>query len=81
MSFSKPTKKKYIVDLNTLNTHNEKGCEACNRKFNLGDTVVVAYGAWQNGCTRLIHEQEAVLDPKTNAYYERKYYQSLSSMP
>ncbi len=31
---------KYIVDLNILNTYSAKGCEACNQKFNLGDTVV-----------------------------------------
>jgi hypothetical protein len=66
-----------VVDLNILNTHNEKGCEACNRKFNLGDTVVMACGAWQDGCARLIHEREATFDSKTRTWYERKYYRSL----
>lgn len=77
MDITGKTGKKFIMDLQMLNTHNAKGCEACNQKFNLGDTVVVACGDWQDGCERLIHEQEAVFDPKTNTYYERKYYQSL----
>lgn len=68
---------KYIVDLNILNTHNEKGCESCNRKFNLGDTVVLACGGWADGCAKLIHEKEAVFDTKTHTYYERTYYRSV----
>lgn len=68
---------KYIVDLNILNTHNKRGCESCNQKFNLGDTVVMACGNWANGCARLIHENEAVFDKKTQTYFERRYYQSI----
>lgn len=71
--------KKYIVDLNILNTHNEKGCEACHQKFNLGDTVVLACGPWPDECARLIHEQDAVLNPKTGTWFERNYYRALGS--
>lgn len=73
------TKSKYIVDLNILNTHNEKGCEACNQKFNLGDTVVLACGSWPDDCAKLIHEHEAVLDPKTNTWFERRHYRKMVS--
>ena len=69
--------RKYIVNLSILNSYNEKGCEACNRKFNLGETVVLACGGWPDGCARLIHENEAVFDKKANAYYEKKYYRSI----
>jgi uncharacterized protein YdeI (YjbR/CyaY-like superfamily) len=68
---------KYIVDLEILNTHNAKGCESCNRKFNLGDTVVLACGGWADGCAKLIHEKEAVFNKKSNSYFERVYYHSL----
>lgn len=68
---------KYIVDLGILNAYNEKGCECCNRKFNLGDTIVLACGGWADGCAKLIHEKEAVFDKKTNTYFERLYYHSL----
>jgi type II secretory ATPase GspE/PulE/Tfp pilus assembly ATPase PilB-like protein len=71
--------KKYIVDLNILNTYNAKGCEACHQKFNLGDTAVLACGPWTDGCSRLIHERDAVLDPKTGIYFERKYFSGLES--
>lgn len=71
--------KKYVVDLNILNTHNEKGCEACNRKFNLGDTVVFACGPWPDDCGRLIHESEAVYDENTRTWYERGYYRYLAA--
>jgi hypothetical protein len=40
---------KFIVDLNILNSHNATGCGACGGKFNLGETVVMAYGGWQGG--------------------------------
>lgn len=78
MLFKNNKGKKYIVDLNILNTHNEKGCEACHQKFNLGDTVVMACGDWQDGCSRMIHENEAVYDPRTQVYYERNYYQAVN---
>lgn len=68
--------KTFIVDLNLLNTYNDKGCEACNRKFNLGETVVLAVGSWQDGYAKLIHEKEAVFDKKTRTYYEKMFYHS-----
>jgi hypothetical protein len=74
----KPNKGPFLVDLDILNTHNEKGCEACNRKFSLGDTVVMACGSWPDDCMKLIHEHEAVFDENTQAWYERTYYQSLA---
>ncbi len=77
MAFELDSEKARVVDLNILNTHNEKGCEACNRKFNLGDTVVMACGQWEDGCARLIHEREAVFDPATRSWYERRYFRSL----
>ena len=50
-------KTKFIMDLEMLNTHNAEGCAACGRKFNLGDTVVVACGGWEGG-PKLVHERE-----------------------
>ena len=67
----------YLVDLGILNTYNEKGCECCNRKFNLGDTVVLANGSWADGCAKLIHEKEAVFDKKNNTYVERIFYTAM----
>ena len=67
--------KKYIVDLNILNSYNKKGCEACNQKFNLGDTVVMACGDWAGG-PRYVHENEAVFDPASGTYMERSCYEA-----
>ena len=72
------SKSTYLVDLDILNTHNGKGCEACNQKFNLGDTVVMACGSWTDECIKLIHEQEAVFDDNTRTWYERSFYRSLA---
>ncbi|MEH0021840.1 MAG: hypothetical protein V6Z89_19455 [Desulfobacter sp.] len=77
MAFELDSEKPHVVDLNILNTHNHKGCEACNQKFTLGETVVMACGDWPDGCARLIHEQDAVFDPATRVWYERGYYRSL----
>jgi hypothetical protein len=63
----------FIIDLEKLNTLNSQGCSACGHKFNLGDTAVWACGAWKGGA-KVIHEQEAVFDRKTNSYIERKCY-------
>lgn len=68
------TEQKYIVDLNILNSYNKKGCEACNQKFNLGDTVVMACGPWPDDCAKLIHESEAVFDPVTRTWFERNFF-------
>lgn len=77
MSHEFRTDTKYIVNLDILNSYNAKGCESCNRKFNLGDTVVMAIGGWTDNCAKLIHESEAVFDPKTKTYYDRVFYQSM----
>ena len=47
-----------IIDLEKLNSLNDEGCPACGRKFNLGDPVVIACGAWE-GPPKFIHENEA----------------------
>ncbi len=62
-----------IMDLEKLNTLNHEGCLACGRKFNLGDPVVLACGAWEGG-KRYIHDHEAVFDKKTGTYVERKCF-------
>jgi hypothetical protein len=62
-----------VIDLNRLNELNDLGCPACNRKFELGETVVAACGDWQGG-PRLVHASEAVFDQKTGTYVERRCY-------
>jgi hypothetical protein len=64
---------KYIIDLALLNQFNAEGCPACGHKFNLGDPVVKACGAWEGG-PRLIHEHEAVFDKTTASYVEKRCY-------
>ena len=76
MSDMDQCKPKIIMDLETLNRTNAQGCPACGRKFNLGDTAVLACGAWDNG-PRYIHEHEAVRDTRTSQYFERRYFASL----
>lgn len=66
---------KMMIDLETLNTLNAEGCPACGRKFELGDTVVLACGAWE-GPPRYVHEKDAVFDAKTNGYVERKCHEA-----
>jgi hypothetical protein len=78
MSEMNSCKPKIIMDLESLNTSNAQGCPACGRKFNLGDTAVLACGAWGSG-SRYIHENEAVQDTKTSQYFERGYYMSLKA--
>ncbi len=67
---------RFIMDLELLNTYNDKGCPACGQKFNLGETVVVACGDWEDG-PRLIHEDEAIFDQKTSSYFERECFASM----
>ncbi len=69
---SKPAKT--IVNLEMLNTLTE-GCPGCGKRFSLGDPVVSACGAWEGG-QRYVHANEAVFDPKTSAYMERKCYEA-----
>ena len=70
MKTENPQKKKFIMDLEKLNTYNAEGCLACGRKFNLGDTVVIACGTWTGG--KPIHESEAVFDERISTYVDRK---------
>ena len=64
---------KTIIDREKLMTL--KTCAACDKPFNLGDPVVLACGAWE-GPPRIIHESEAVYDPATYSYVERKCFSS-----
>jgi hypothetical protein len=66
-------RQKLIIDLETLNRLNTEGCPACGRKFHLGESVVVACGAWEGGA-KIIHENEAVWDAQDGAYVERRCY-------
>ena len=78
MNADNACKPKIIMDLEALNTTNAQGCPACGHKFNLGDTAVLACGAWGAG-PRYIHENEAVLDTRTSRYFERGYFASLKA--
>jgi hypothetical protein len=64
-----------IIDLEKLNTLNAEGCPACGQKFTLGEIAVLASGPWE-GAARVVHESDAVWDPKTNTFLERKFYES-----
>jgi hypothetical protein len=70
---------KTLIDLEKHNTLNPEGCPACGRKFELGEPVVLACGNWEG--ERYIHEDEATLDKETNAYYERRYYETMKESP
>lgn len=63
----------FIMNLEQLNRYNSEGCPACGHKFNLGDPVVVACGAWEGG-PKVIHEREAAFDSTTNEYVERRCF-------
>lgn len=65
----------FIIDLEKLNTLNSEGCVSCGRKFNLGEMVVKARGAWE-GESKFIHESEAVWDSTINRFVERRCYES-----
>ena len=66
---------KMMLDLGKLNELNEEGCGACGRKFTLGETVVLACGAWE-GPPKYVHENEAVYDNRTSTYMERRCYEA-----
>ncbi len=66
---------KMMLDLGKVNELNEEGCGACGRKFTLGETVVLACGAWE-GPPKYIHENEAVYDTRTSTYMERRCYEA-----
>lgn len=64
-----------IVDLEKLNTLNSEGCASCGRKFELGEAIVLACGAW-DGPPKYIHEKEAVFDAKSASFVERRCFES-----
>ena len=66
---------KMMLDLGKVNELNAEGCEACGGKFTLGETVVLACGAWE-GPPKYIHENEAVYDTRTSTYMERRCYEA-----
>jgi hypothetical protein len=72
-----PERKRFkaIIDLEKLNTLNAEGCPACGRKFELGEPVVLACGAWE-GEPKYIHENEAVFDEISAIYFERRCFES-----
>lgn len=67
-------KLKTIIDREKMMI-NSDGCPACGRKFNLGDPVVSAHGSWGK-TPKLIHESDAVFDPKIQMYVERDWYEA-----
>jgi hypothetical protein len=75
MAVSERKKQTLLIDLERLNVLNAEGCVACGRKFNLGETVVKACGAWE-GPPKFIHENEAVWDKQTQTFMERRCYES-----
>jgi hypothetical protein len=48
-------------------------CAFCGHPFTLGETVVRACGGWSGG-TRLVHERDAVWDPVSGMYVERRCF-------
>jgi hypothetical protein len=70
MQTPQKTTQKMILDLGKLNELNARGYAG---KFCLGDTVVLACGAWSGG-PRWLHEHEAVLDRRTGTYFERRCF-------
>jgi len=68
-------KAKILIDLEKVNTLNPDGCPVCGKTFELGEHVVLACGKWEG--ERYIHEDEAILDRKANAYYERRHYETM----
>lgn len=65
---------KTIMDREKLMT-NSDGCPACGQKFNLGDPVVPAFGSWGEK-PKLIHDSDAVFDPKIQMFVEREWYEA-----
>ena len=66
---------KMMLDLGKMNELNAEGCAACGGKFTLGETVVLACGAW-DGPPKYVHENEAVYDTRTSTYVERKCFEA-----
>ncbi len=75
MVMSTPAGRKMILDLEKMGSLNAEGCPACGRKFEMGDTVVLACGAWEGG-PKYIHEKEAVFDKNNDTYVERRCFEA-----
>jgi hypothetical protein len=70
MQSNSDTPQKMILDLEKLSDLNARGYAG---KFCLGDTVVLACGAWSGG-PRWMHEHEAIFDRRTGTYFERRCF-------
>ena len=70
---AKNTSQKTIINLELLNSLNEKGCAACGNKFTLGEPVVLACGDWGNE-KKFIHENEAIYDKISGSFVEKNCY-------
>jgi hypothetical protein len=75
MTGTQAKKQTFLIDLEKLNRLNTEGCAACGSKFTLGETAVLACGAWEGG-PKVIHENEAVWDPASGSFIERKCFLS-----
>lgn len=75
----KNQKHRFIINLERLNSLNAEGCPACGHKFSLGDTVVVACGAWEGG-PKVIHENEAVFDHASGEFVERRCFSARTAL-
>ena len=75
MVMSTPAGNKMVMDLEKMGKLNAEGCPACGRKFEMGETVVAACGAWEGG-PKYIHETEAVWNDENKQYVEKKCYQA-----
>ena len=71
--------KPFILNLEQVNRFNADGCPACGHKFALGDSVVVACGAWEGG-PKPVHAAEAVFDPRSDGYVERRCFEASRSI-
>jgi len=70
MNTEKYKPQKTLLDIGKLNELNSQGYAG---KFTLGETVVLACGAWDNG-PRYIAEKEAIYDKATNSFWEKNCY-------
>ncbi len=60
---------KTIVTRELMSSMNE-GCAACGKPFEMGETVVMACGAWGDN-PKFVHEKEAVYDKGQGRYVEQ----------
>ena len=70
---SKRQKLKTIMDREMMSA--SPVCPACGRNFSMGETVVPACGNWGDS-PRWVHEQDAVFEESSGAFYERKCYEA-----